>query len=134
MFSVAKVRAELLAGNRNDPARTWAEQLPDGFFLEDASDPNVMKHYASLMTWATANASRFTVAAITQFAEQKNADPFIVAVARHRGNTVVTHEKSDPSVKRRVPLPNAADALGVKTMTIYDLLSKHAASTFKFKA
>lgn len=134
MFSVAKVRAELLAGNKNDPARTWAEQLPDSFFLDDASDPKVMKHYASLMAWATSGSSPFTAAAIGKFAEEKNADPFIVAVARQRGDIVVTHEKSIENVKNRVPLPNAADAIGVKTMTIYDLLSKHAVSTFKFKA
>lgn len=133
VYSVAKVRAELVAGNKGDPARTWAEKLPQGFFLEDASDLKVMTHYASLMTWA-ANGDQYTPGAIAEFADNKKADAFIVAVARQRGDIVITHEKSIPDAKRRIPLPNAADALSVKTMTIFDLLSKHAAATFTFKA
>lgn len=133
IFSVDKVRAELLAGNKNDPARVWAEKLPGSFFLDDASDPAVMKHYGDLMAWAATGKSQFTAAAVSKFADEKNADPFIVAVARQRGAVVVTHEKSIDNAKNRVPLPNAADAIGVKTTTIYDLLSKHAVSTFRFK-
>jgi len=132
VYSVAKVRAELIAGRKGDAARTWAEQLPGSFFLEDAGDPKVMAHYATLMAWATSG-GQYTAAAINQFADDKNADAFIVAAARERGDFVVSHEKSIPAAKSRIPLPNAADAIGVKTMTIFDLLSKHAASTFVFK-
>lgn len=132
VYSVQKVRGELVAGKKGDAARTWAEKLPEGFFLHDAGDPKAMAHYATLMSWA-ANGNQYTAAAIAEFANDKNADPFIVAVACHRGDVVVTHEKSNADAKRRVPLPNAADALGVETMTIFDLLSKHAASTFSFK-
>ena len=133
VYSVEKVRAELVAGRKGDAARTWAEKLPNGFFLQDTGEPRVMAHYAAVMAWA-ANGNQYTAAAIAEFADDKNADAFIVAVARERGATVVTHEKSNAEAKRRVPLPNAADALGVETTTIFDLLSKHAASTFSFKA
>ena len=132
VHSVAKVRAELVAGKKGDPARTWAEKQPGSFFVEDAGDPKVMTHYATLMAWAT-NGNQYTAAAIGQFANDKNADAFIVAAARERGDVVVSHEKSIPTAKSRIPLPNAADAIGVKTMTIFDLLSKHAVLTFAFK-
>lgn len=132
VFSVAKVRDELVAGRKGDQARTWAEQQPGSFFLDDAADAKVMAHYGKLMTWA-ASSKHYTTTAITEFANNKNADPFIVAAACERGDTVVSHEKSDPNARKRIPLPNAADAVGVKTITIFDLLSKHAVSTFKFK-
>ena len=132
VFSVAKVRAELVVRKKVDPARTWAEKQPAGFFLEDVADSKVMTHYGTLMAWS-ANGSQYTPAAITEFASEKNADPFIVAAARARGDIVISQEKSDPNAKRRTPLPNAAAIVGVKTMTIFDLLSKHAASTFIFK-
>lgn len=132
VFSVSKVRAELVAGRKGDPARSWAERQPAAFFLDDASDSKVMTHYGSLMSWATSG-SQYTPAAIAEFAGNKNADAFIVAVAKARGDMVITQEKADPNAKRRIPLPNAAGVLGVKTMTIFDLLSKHAVSTFVFK-
>lgn len=132
VFSVAKVRGELVVGRKEDPARTWAERQPASFFLDDAADSNVMRQYGSLMTWATSG-GHYTPAAISEFADSKNADPFIVAAAKVHGATVVTHEKSDPNAKRRIPLPNAADAIGVATISIYDLLMRHAASTFVFK-
>lgn len=132
LFSVAKVRGELVAGRKDDPARIWAERQPAGFFLDDAATSSVMRQYGSLMTWATSG-GHYTQAAINEFAASNNADPFIVAAAKVYGATVVTHEKSDPNAKRRIPLPNAADAIGVATISIYDLLLKHAASTFVFK-
>lgn len=132
VFSVAKVRSELVAGKKGDPARTWAEKQPDSFFLEDAGDAKVMVHYGALMAWA-AGIGHYTAAAITEFADNKNADAFIVAAARERGDIVVSHEKTDSNAKKRIPLPNAADAIGVKTIDIFDLLSKHAVSTFMFK-
>lgn len=74
-----------------------------------------------------------TPAAISEFAASKNADSFIVAVAKAHKCTVVIEEKPGANAKRCVPLPNAASVLGVKTLSIFDLLSKHAASTFLFK-
>ena len=132
VFSVRKVRDELLAGKKGDPARTWAERLPEGFFLDDADDPKVMRHYAELMRWA-AQGRHYAAAAIDEFADQRNADPFIVAAAKQRGDLVVTQERANPEARRRIPLPNAADAVGVNTISIFDLLSRHAASTFAFR-
>jgi len=132
VFSADKVRSELVAGRKGDPAMTWAEQQPAGFFLPDAADAVVMRHYGTLMQWASTG-GHYTPAAISEFAASKNADPFIVAVAKVHKCTVVTQERTDANAKRRVPLPNAAAVLGVKTLSIFDLLSKHAASTFQFK-
>jgi hypothetical protein len=46
VYSVDKVRSELVAGRKGDPARTWAEQQPSGFFLPDA----VVSHADSRFT------------------------------------------------------------------------------------
>jgi len=52
IFSIKKVRAELLAGTQGDQAREWALNMPSGFFLEDTSARNVMREYAHCMQWA----------------------------------------------------------------------------------
>ena len=133
VYSVAKVKDELLAGKKGDAARAWAENMPDEFFIEDDADAAVMAEYGKLMTWAV-GCGQYTPAAISVFADVKRADAFLIAAASHHGDCVITHEKSSPEAKSRIPIPNAADAVGVDTMTIFDLLSKHADSTFEFKA
>ncbi len=132
LSSVQKVRAELVAGRRGDQARIWAEARPASFFLPDLGDALVMSHYGTLMTWA-ATSKHYSAPAIKQFADQSKADAFIIAAAKRWGAAVVTHEKANPEAKKRIPIPDAAAAIGVKTMTIFELLTKHASDTFKFK-
>ncbi len=133
VYSIGKVRAELLAGKKGDEARKWAEDMPDGFFLEDVGDAAVMKQYAHCMTWAAAD-KHYQPAALTRFAEAKRADAFLLAYARAHGHIVVTQELSQPDKRKEVPIPDAALKIGnVKTMTIYELLRAHAQPTFVFK-
>ncbi len=134
-FSCSKVLAELRNNDpkKTCPARKWAEAMPARFFLNDVTDGAVMKHYSSLMNWVIST-SQYTPAAVKEFADWDEADAFVVAVAKHHGMTVVTHEKASETASSWVPLPSAADALDVPTVTIYDLLSRHANATFAFKA
>ncbi len=84
------------------------------------------------MGWAYAQ-SQYTPKALADFASRSNADAFLIAVAKNTGMTIVTHETSSPDARVRIPIPNAATALGVKTVVLFDLLSVHATATFKFK-
>ena len=131
--SCKKVYEELRNGDVKKicPARAWAEGLPQPFFLEDLADAKVMKHYATLMNWV-AGEETYKPAAKREFAEPDNADPFLVAVAKHYGMTLVTHEVASNEAKSRVPIQSAADVLGVKWIQIYDLLSLHAKMTFAY--
>ncbi|MDP1636195.1 MAG: DUF4411 family protein [Gallionellaceae bacterium] len=132
VFSIKKVRKELVGGDKTDPVRVWAESLPDDFFLDDAADPHVMQAYAKVMQWANAS-QHFSPQAKAEFAKLKVADPFLIAVARQYGYEIVSQEKSNPAAKKKIYLPDAADAFDVKTIFVYDMLSKHAESTFKLK-
>ena len=131
--SIQKVLAELKKGNSNDPVRQWAESQPAGFFLPDIGDPKVVPHYAALQTWA-AGSAHYHPAAKAQFASGSNADPFLIAAAKAKGATVVSFEARNDEKRRGIPVPNAALAIGVPSITIYDLLSKHATGTFTFRA
>lgn len=131
-YSCKKVQAELNSGNDDDECKVWAKRLPSGFFLTDTADSGVMKVYADIMKWATSSA-HYLPAAKAEFAGVKEADPFLIAIAKEHGYTIVTQEQPNPQKKSKIPLPDAAGQFGVKTVYIYDLLSKHAASTFKLK-
>lgn len=134
IFSIAKVRAELVAGNKGDKARTWAETMPRDFFLDDTGDSKVMTAYADVMNWANAN-GHYKDNAKKVFADSKRADAFLLAYARTHGHVIVTQEKSNPETKKSIPIPDAADQIGgiPPTVTIYELLKLHAKPTFVFK-
>lgn len=132
IFSTQKVKDELLQGNDDDLVKQWAQQLPNGFFVADTKDAKVMQKYAQLMNWSVAN-THYTEAAKSEFAKSKVADAFLIAAAMEYKFKIVTHEKSDPNAKRRILIPDAAKSVGVSTILIYDLLSKHAELNFQLK-
>lgn len=131
VFSCKKVHAELVKGKATDLAHQWAKQVPSGFFIDDVADPVVMKHYAAIMAWA--QAANFKPSAKAEFAKADVADAFLIAVAKRHGYTIATQEKSSPEAKKKIYLPDAAKANGVKTVYVYDMLSSLADSTFVMK-
>jgi len=133
VYSIGKVRAELMAGNKGDEARRWAEAMPAGFFLDDVGDAQVLAQYRHIMAWAAAD-THYQKAALARFAEAARADAFLLAYARAHGHIVVTQELAQPEKKKEVPIPDAAAKIGgIKTVTIYELLRTHAQPTFLFK-
>lgn len=66
--------------------------------------------------------AQFSTAAKAEFAETENADAWVIAFAKAVGATVVTHEKPNPHVQRRVPIPNVCDALGVPYVDTFEML------------
>ena len=59
---------------------------------------------------------------------------FEIAYAKAYGHEIVTQEQSNAAKKREIPIPDAAIQLGgIKTLTIYQLLTAHARPTFLFK-
>lgn len=133
VYSVRKVREELLRGNDDDDARKWALDAPDGFFLPDSTDNGVMAVYGQVMQWAINNA-HYKDHAKAEFAKESSADAFLLAAAKHHGFDLVTQERSNPERKTRIMLPDAANALGVNPMFVYEMLSAYAEPTFKLKA
>jgi hypothetical protein len=133
IYSIRKVRAELLKGTKGDLGREWATKMPSTFFLDDIGDSEVMKEYASAMNWASSD-THYQAGAKAKFADADRADAFLLAYARAHGHEIVTQEKSNPDKRREIPIPDAAIKLGnVKTITIYELLTAHAKPTFVFK-
>ena len=133
VYSINKVKDELMAGRKGDQARTWAQNMPPGFFLPDVADSKVMSAYREVITWASMD-KHYLPAAITKFSDASKADAFLLAYAKAHGSVIVTQEFSEPNKKKEIPIPDAALKIGgIKTIPIYELLSKHASSTFVFK-
>ena len=132
VFSIKKVKKELMGGDKSDLVRKWVENLPEDFFLDDVTDQDVMRTYAKVMQWTSAS-THFSPQAKAEFAKPDVADAFLIAVAKQHGYEIISQEKSNTASKKKICLPDAADAFDVKTIFVYDMLSKHAESTFKLK-
>lgn len=115
IFSIDKVWSELKKGG--DDLFTWATEtfLEDGFIDSSIASAN----YSTILQWVQ-NHSQFSVAAKSDFADV--ADGWLVALAKTKGYVLVTQEVINPSIKRKVPIPNVCDAFGVKHISTYDLL------------
>jgi Domain of unknown function (DUF4411) len=132
VFSISKVLAEINQGRKTCPLRHWATtKVPKSFWLPDSADKAVMQQYAQVVAWAY-KLGQYDTKALSDFASSKRADAFLIAVGKAKSHTIVTHEGESTNSVNRVMIPHAAHSLGVNTLNLYDLLSKHATQTFKF--
>lgn len=110
------VRDEINRGK--DDLTLWIiNNAPKGFFVEN--DNEVMAKYAEVLNWANGN-STFTPLAIAEFAQV--ADAYLVATAAAKGYVLVTNETSDSLCRRRVKIPDACNALGVRYCDLNQVL------------
>ena len=119
VFSVDRVRNELLAGRRTEDLVRWVrEQVPEGFFLQADTDA-VVRAYTEIMMWVQRHTGYFDYAK-AKFAT--GADGWLVAYAQVHGATVVTNEQSAPESRREIKLPDVCDQFRVRQDDIFDLL------------
>jgi hypothetical protein len=113
VFSIEKVRDELIGGE--DELSEWAKARGSEFFLPPDND--IVPSLAAVSRWAESGG--YEPGAVNQFLQV--ADFYLVAHAHAHDFVVVTHEVPANSVKR-IKVPNACIAFGVKTMSPYEML------------
>ena len=111
IFSLDRVRSELLAGHKEEDLVRWVKnKVPRGFFVQVDVDA-VVRAYTDIMMWVQRHPGYFDIAK-AKFAT--GADGWIVACARVHGTTVVTSERSAPASRREVELPDACNQFEVR--------------------
>ena len=119
VFSVDRVRSELLAGSTTDTLVRWVtNEVPEGFFLP-VDTGAVVRAYTDIMMWVQRHL-RFFDHAKAKFAT--GADGWLVACARVRDATVVTNEQSAPESRKEIKLPDVRDRFGVRRDTTFSML------------
>lgn len=119
---MTKVYDELVAGN-DDLADWIRDRKNDGRFLE-VSDPETQKRFAAIAQHV--QSATYHEPAKAKFLD--SADPWLIAKASVVGARVVTHEKLDRNIRRRVPIPNVCGVMGVDYTDTFDLLRRCAAA------
>lgn len=112
--SIKKVEDEIRRGN--DELVDWIDNcLPDDFFISENNE--TLASLSSVSQWAVLN-NVYTQAAKTEFVSV--ADSWIIAEALSRSLTVITYEAPDHLCKKRVKIPDACIAMGVKFCNLND--------------
>ena len=118
VFSIEKVGDEL--AGVVDELSEWAAQRGTGFFLPIGGE--VLPALGRVSTWAQSQS--YDPAAVSTFLQV--ADFYLVAQALAHQHVVVTHEVPANSLKK-IKIPNACIALGVKCVTPYEMLRRERA-------
>lgn len=114
--SIDRIQKELERGK--DELAEWAtSQFNDAF--ASTNEEEVTNSYATVMGWVYAQ-DQFSDAAKADFAD--GVDGWLIAYAKSQGSIVVTHEVLDPSIKRKVPIPNVCEALEVNYVDTFKML------------
>jgi hypothetical protein len=117
--SIDKIKQEIDA--KRDQLTTWAASRSQMFVPLDLTSQASMR---SIAAW-TSNSSHFKQGAKQQFLA--SGDFQLIAYAHAHGHTVVSHEKSEPSRKDRVKIPDACLAHGVSCITPFTMLNVEGA-------
>ena len=119
IFSVDRVRNELLAGRSDEDLFQWVKNdVPEKFFLP-VDTGELARVYKEIMMWVQRHPS-YADHAKAKFAT--GADGWLVACAQVRGATVVTNEQPAPASRKDVKLPDVCDEFQVPRQNTFVML------------
>jgi hypothetical protein len=110
LVSIDKVKDELK--DNKDALSAWIKDNLSATFFKDTA--SVLPQYARVTAWATAH-PQYTTAAKAEFCDEAEADAWLAAfaLANQPGAILLSHEKSQPDVKRKVKLPEVCTQFGL---------------------
>ena len=119
VYSIDRVRNELLAGPKTEKLVQWVrKQVPKSFF-HPVGNSDVEDTYSSIIEWVH-NEARVFEYAKHKFA--KGADGWLVAYAKVHGMTVVTNEQCAPESRRSIKLPDLCAQFEVQCEPVFAML------------
>lgn len=115
--SIDFVRDELMNGN--DDLALWAKNHRQLFLpLDDnrtqEANIEVVQYVSQLLNLRPNAQAEFL----------SGADPWLVAKAIVTGATIVTHEKLDLNIKKKILIPNVCEHFGINYINTFDLLDE----------
>ncbi len=116
VLSIDHVKQEIDRGK--DELTQWANQTFHSSFASTAQD-DVVEAYRRIMGWAH-DENQFKDSSKAEFASC--ADGWLVAYAMAKGCVVVTNEKLEPNIKRKIKIPNVCQAFGVPYINTFAMM------------
>ena len=119
--SIDKVKHEIY--KNEDDLKAWClDNLPKTFFRPTNS---IVSEYAKVVKWAMSKKNHYTQAALAEFMDDRNADAWLVSYAlRHPDLIIITQEKSEPKIKRKIKIPEACAPFNLKYLNTVGMFRK----------
>lgn len=128
IISIDKVKEEIYA--HNDSLTDWCKlNIPKSFWN---SSVNSISEYAEIQNWA--QNKNYNERALIEFADSKNADPFLIAYALNKKRnenldiSIVTLEVSAPESKRSVKITDVCIEFKIRYINNNDFFREIKAS------
>jgi hypothetical protein len=115
VLSIDYIRDELAKGN--DELTDWS--LDNSQFFLSCDDEETQKKYGDIAAYAAT--LNMNAGALEEFLGI--ADSWLIAKALTiEGSVIVTHEKKDPNIKKKILIPNVCDHFKQPYMNTFELL------------
>lgn len=122
IISIDKVRKEIY--DHQDDLKEWCENnLPEQFF-KDTLD--IIASYTQVVRWANSRGSHYSQVALAEFLNADEADAWLVAFALSdkANRIIVTHEKSQPDIKRKIKIPEACAPFDIPFVDTIEMMRR----------
>ena len=120
LISIDRIFQEINSFDDTDMLKHWANEEFINWF-ESTDDETVFKTYRDIIQWAI-DQTQFTVPAKNEFASV--ADSWLIACAKTRNYTIVTHEVYNEQIKRKIPIPNVCRAFDIPYINTFEMLRR----------
>jgi hypothetical protein len=121
VISINKVLAELKKGK--DDLSDWAQNEFKFAFQQDNNQVDVLESYRTIIK-SVSSKTQYSIEAKEEFADDENADAWLIAYAKTHKSIIVTHENFDPKIKRKVPIPNVCREFDIEYIDTFEMLRK----------
>ena len=116
--SIDRVQKVELEKGKDDLTVWAASEVPDAFFAA-TDEEDVLRWYAEIVAWVQSQAQFFPEAK-TEFAG--SVDGWLIAYAKAKTLTLVTHEVLALEARKNVPIPNVCEAFDIRYADTFDML------------
>ena len=120
IHSIEPVYVELMKGN--DDLKDWVDRYKYTDCFLKVEDIDTQKAYRDIAKWVYSPDLGYTDTAISEFFNV--ADSWLIAKAISTDSSIVTLERYDPNIKRRIKIPNVCKQFDVEYINTIDLLRK----------
>ena len=120
IVSIDKVKKEIF--DHQDDLKKWCEKnLPENFFKETTE---VILNYRQVAVWASSRQEQYTQNAIAEFLNADEADAWLVAYSHAdiTNRVIVTQEKSQPEIRRKIKIPEACAPFDINFVDTIQML------------
>jgi hypothetical protein len=120
IISIDKVKKEIF--DHQDELKQWCEyNLPKDFFRDTQE---IVAYYGQVVIWANSKSSHYSPNALAEFLGADEADAWLIAyaLADKKNRIIVTHERSQPEIKRKIKIPEACKPFDIVFVNTIEML------------